>query len=256
MKDKIEKEIELVIRDFEKIPGISTRWKKPVTAYASAHDPLFLMLREVAVAEHLQPTDINPVGESVITYFLPFEDWIVKSNQIGPESSYEWARAYVETNKLIQTINDHLIAYLSELGFRTVKLPMELNMDHERLVSVWSNRHVSYIAGLGTFGINNMLITESGCCGRLGNVITSLELEPTSRPDGEYCLYKVDKSCGICVDNCIVDALGNKEFDRFGCNEVLKKNAERFIDLGSASCCGKCLVGLPCSATNPVSLKI
>jgi epoxyqueuosine reductase QueG len=256
MKDKIEKEIELIIRDFEKMPEISTRWKKPVIAYASAQDPLFLKLREVAVAEHLQPADINPEGRTVITYFLPFEDWIVKSNQIGQENSYEWARAYVETNKLIQIINDHLITYLGELGFKTMKLPIELNMDHERLVSVWSNRHVGFIAGLGTFGINNMLITESGCCGRLGNVVTNLELEPTPRPHGEYCLCKVDSSCGICVDNCIVDALGDKVFDRFGCNEVLKKNAERFKDLGNASCCGKCLVGLPCSTTNPVSIKI
>lgn len=252
MKSSIEKVIDDAVREFEKNEDISTRWKKPLVAYADAADPMFKILKEVAAPDHLEPTDINPEGRSVITYFLPFEDWIIASNTGGTECSSEWATAYVETNKLIAEINDRLIKYLGEAGWRTEKLPKELNMNYETLTSVWSNRHVSYIAGLGTFGINNMLITENGCCGRLGNVVTSMELESTKRPDSEYCLYKLDGSCEVCVDNCMVNALG-EEFDRFGCNEVLKVNAERFIDLGQAQCCGKCLTGLPCSTINPAT---
>lgn len=34
-------------------------------------------------------------------------------------------------------------------------------------MSEWSHRHAAYIAGLGIFGINNMLITNKGCVGRI-----------------------------------------------------------------------------------------
>lgn len=255
MKSSIEKVICDAVKEFEKHEDISTRWKKPLVAYADAADPLFKILKHVAATDHYEPFDINPAAKSVITYFLPFEDWVVESNTGGTDCSREWAMAYIETNKLITEINDGLIRFLTDLGWRTEKLPKELNINRDTLKSVWSNRHVSYIAGLGTFGINNMLITENGCCGRLGNVVTSLQIEPTKRPDHEYCLKKLDGSCGICVDNCMVGALDDG-FDRFGCNEVLKMNATRFGDLGEAQCCGKCLTGLPCSTGNPEALSV
>lgn len=254
MKPSIEKVIEDVVREFEKHEEITTRWKKPLVAYADAADPLFKMLKQVAAPDHYEPFDINPDAESVITYFLPFEDSVVISNTGGSDCSKEWAMAYIETNKLITEINDRLIWFLNTSGWRTEKLPKELNMNRDTLKSVWSNRHVSYIAGLGTFGINNMLITENGCCGRLGNVVTSLKLEPTERPDHEYCLKKLDGSCGVCSENCMVGALDDG-FDRFSCNEVLKVNAAGFEELGEAQCCGKCLTGLPCSTRNPAELS-
>lgn len=253
MKSSVEKVIDDAIREFEKHEDTSTRWKKPLVGYADAADPLFRVLKQVAAPDHYEPFDINPYAKSVITYFLPFEDWVVESNKGGTDCSKEWAMAYVETNKLIAEINDCLIRFLNDSGWKTEKLPMELNMNRDTLKSVWSNRHVSYIAGLGTFGINNMLITENGCCGRLGNVVTSFQFDPTQRPDYEYCLKKLDGSCGVCVENCMVDALDDG-FDRFRCYEVLKVNAIGFRELGEAQCCGKCLTGLPCSTRNPVGL--
>ena len=51
----------------------------------------------------------------------------------------------------------------------------------KNLISDWSHRHVAVIAGLGKFGLNNMLITDNGCCGRVGSFITDLKIEPTKR---------------------------------------------------------------------------
>jgi hypothetical protein len=34
-----------------------------------------------------------------------------------------------------------------------------------------------------------MLITEKGCNGRFGSLITSAKLKPSEKPDYEYCLY-------------------------------------------------------------------
>ena len=184
---------------------------------------------------------------------MPFEDKISGSNIHGSLSSKEWAQAYIETNHLISVINDNLIVFLKNKGYHAAKLPEEKNIDYEKLKSVWSNRHVAYIAGVGKFGLNNMLITESGCCGRLGNIVTSLKIEPTKRKEEENCLYKHNNTCSICVDRCVNEALFVDGFDRFKCFEMCKENDKIHGDIGIAEICGKCLVGLPCSLKNPVA---
>lgn len=254
MKKLILDEIKRIIIDFESREEIKTRWKTPIIGFAHAYDPIFEQLKEVAFEEHINPEDILESAQTVIAYFLPFEDSISQSNIDGRFSSKEWGQAYIETNLLICEINDNLIVFLQDKGYNAAKLPPEKNMDYEKLKSVWSNRHVAYIAGLGKFGLNNMLITEKGCCGRLGNLVTSLKLEATKRREQENCLYKHNKTCSICVDRCVNEALFVDKFNRFKCFEMCQENDKEYGSLGTAEICGKCLVGLPCSLNNPVKL--
>lgn len=255
-RDKIEKlllnEIKRTISEFEARNDVASRWKDPIVGFADAYDPIFEKLKEVAFEEHITPKDILEDAQTVIAYFLPFEDWIANSNIEGRMSSEEWAKAYIETNTLIAKINDDLIAFFKNIGHHAGKLAPEKNMDYEALKSVWSNRHVAYIAGLGKFGLNNMLITEKGCCGRLGNIVTSFKIEATVRSEEENCLYKHNKSCSICLDRCVNEALLLDKFDRFKCYEMCQENEEIYRHLGQAEICGKCLVGLPCSLVNPI----
>lgn len=44
----------------------------------------------------------------MIAFFLPFEKSVVTSNIRGKSASREWAKAYVETNALIQQMGQHL----------------------------------------------------------------------------------------------------------------------------------------------------
>lgn len=257
MSEQIAKKIEKVIDDFvnsymEK-PEIKTIWKKPIVAFASAQDPMFKKLKEVANSDHFMPEDILDSAKTVITYFLPFEESIPISNMNGRNSSQEWAIAYIETNKMIGKLNDFLIDTIKEMDNKAAKLDPKLNIDYEKLTSIWSNRHVAYIAGLGTFGLNNMLITKNGCCGRLGNIITDLEIKPTARPENEYCLYKYNGSCGYCADKCVNEALYRDRFDRFKCFEMCLENQKLHGDLNEeVQVCGKCLTVVPCSFNIPV----
>ena len=97
-----------------------------------------------------------------------------------------------------------------------------------------------------------MLITEKGCCGRLGSLITSLEIEATSRNKDEYCLYFLNESCKQCIDKCVFDALSSDAFDRKKCYSICLENGKLFSKLGLADVCGKCACGIPCSVKNPV----
>jgi len=130
--------------------------------------------------------------------------------------------------------------------------PATHHFDPVKLISDWSHRHIAYIAGLGRFGVNHMLITASGCCGRFGSFVTSLELELDPRPGKEACLYYHDGSCLECVGRCPRDALAADVFDRHACYGQCLENAARFKAMGTADVCGKCLAGVPCSIMDPV----
>ncbi len=68
-----------------------------------------------------------------------------------------------------------------------------------------------------------MLITKIGCCGRYSTIVTNLDVKPDSPLEDEFCLYKKNKSCGICVKHCPSGALTLDGYDRHKCYVVLRK---------------------------------
>ena len=236
-------------------------WEAPLTAVLSAEDQRLPVLKRIAYAGHLLPRELLSDAKSIIVYFIPFAAEIIKSNETGKTASEEWAMAYVRTNGLIGVINDEIEKSLNGKGFLTEKVKATHNFDKETLMSQWSHRHIAHLAGLGSFGINNMLITSKGCCGRFGSLLTNaapdvfnadIAVEQTSSPMAERCLNKIDGSCGVCKKKCRYEAYkeGGK-FDRYRCYEACLENAALYQSLGVADVCGKCLVGLPCSSTAP-----
>lgn len=252
MQQLIKNLITEFVARYQQEQEIQTKWGEPLVAFADAADPRFLDLKKIISPTHAFPQDILSDAKTVIAYFLPFEKSISLSNIKGEYSSREWAVAYIETNKLISELNVHLSTEFSKLGYKSSAIPATHNFDEVRLISDWSHRHVAYIAGLGKFGLNNMLITEKGSGGRVGSIVTNLEIEPTPCNQKEYCLYKVNGSCKICVKRCVGDALKVDSFDRKKCYDVLLENDKIHPDLGLTDACGKCVVNLPCTFTNPV----
>ena len=255
MKKMIDSSIKEFTTEYAQKEDVVSEWKEPLTAYADAADPLFKKLKEVISPTHQLPTELLSDAETVITFFLPFADNINKSNIEGSLSSRKWAKAYLETNQLVMEINKHIKKILNKHGYNSTVIAATHNFKEDELISDWSHRHAAYIAGLGTFGINNMLITTKGCAGRIGSIVTNLKLQPTERPKEEFCLYKYNSSCKACVKRCIVDALSENsaDFARFDCYDICLKNDDYHQDLGLTDVCGKCCVDLPCTAENPVN---
>jgi len=254
MHDKIRRTIAHGVERAGKRTG-KRFWRSPLVGVASARDPLFPRTREWVSPRHLLPGDLLPGAASVIVFFVPFSTEVVRSNIDGRPASPLWGEAYEETNRLIDTIGRGLADLLGRRNYGGANIAPTGNFREDELISTWSHRHAGYIAGLGTLGINNMLITEKGCCGRLGSLVTDCPLEPTNRPDIEFCLYRLDGSCGVCVDRCVNRSLTLRGYDRFSCYSECRKNAARLPTRQPADVCGKCLVGLPCSLTRPVRVN-
>jgi len=254
--------VELIVgyvRNYKASKKTETDWRDPVIGFADAQDPLFPKLKELIGPNHALPSDLVPNAKSVIVFFIPFSKEVVDSNILGEESSREWDISNIETNNLINDLCKYLYEKITAKGFKASLLPATYNYDEEKLISDWSHRSVAYISGIGKFGLHNMFITKSGCCGRLGSVITDIELTPTTRTDEEYCLYKYNGTCKKCIKKCVNNTfqLQNSKvfFDRKKCNEQIYDKIVPEYPIGLGDTCGKCMVGVPCSLAIPRKIE-
>jgi len=224
----------------------------PVLGVASANDPLWFRIREIHPWIH-HPRELLKDVESIIVFAVPLSLEAVESNSKGMEPSIQWLKEYFLTNKLINYLSQAVADTLGRVGFKSMGLKATHDYDRETLTSHWSHRHAGYVAGLGTFGINNLLITPKGAAVRLGTVLTSLKLNPDSRPEVEYCTAKRGGGCGECVLKCPVNALENWSTGKFKCRDWIEGNDRKYRDTVGGICdaCGKCSSGVPCSIKIP-----
>lgn len=250
----LRKNIELYLEDrillYCQENMIPPLWETPIIKYADAHDPRFSDLKEIVTPKHLLPQDILPNAKTVLSYFLPFQKMVALSNLEPGACSELWASAYNITNLMAAKLNDDLADFISLQGYEAA-VPQNIGMmgsdSPEHIRSRWSQRHVAFLAGHGTFGINNMLISDCGCVGRYYSIVTTLPFSADPSPVQERCLYKRNGSCGLCVKHCDAGALTAEGFNRTICMETCAKNEAQF----GADVCGKCMVGLPCSFAVP-----
>ncbi|MFL7808299.1 MAG: epoxyqueuosine reductase [Anaerolineae bacterium] len=246
--DPVELEIERLIRDAVAAAGTVTQYREPLVGFARADHPRFRTLRDEVSPIHLMPEDLVPGAQTIISFFLPFAPWVVEANARSRESvAREWARAYVETNSLIGRISTQLVDALAGRGIAAAAEPATHNFDEVTLHSPWSHKSVAVIAGLGSFGLHQMVITDAGCAGRFGSVVLDAELSVHEAEPRERCLAFYDGSCLECVVRCPASAVdAGRPLDKHRCHEHLHGVGRAYEDLGLVDVCGKCAIG-PCS---------
>lgn len=226
-------------------------WRNTNTGFALIHERPFNKLKTWVRQDHLMPEDLLPGAESVVSFFLPFSEEVTCSNNEGIPASRLWGEAYLETNHLIDEINNEISYLLEAGGFNCVQQEATHNFDKDSLTSRWSHRHIAYLCGLGTFGRNNLLITESGCSGRLGSLVTDAPLSSTTMPAREFCIEKRGKKCAVCLGRCARGALTAENYDRHSCYNQCLDNAQNLGTENLMDVCGKCLTKLPCTFLIP-----
>ncbi|MEM1545386.1 MAG: epoxyqueuosine reductase [Candidatus Methanomethylicia archaeon] len=239
------------IRAFSFNMGVNYRLPS-VLGVASANDPLWLRVKNIHPWIH-HPKELLKNVESIIVFAVPLSLEAVESNSTGKDPSPQWLREYFLTNKLIDYLVQKTANILRIEGFESIGLKATHDYDRDNLKSHWSHRHAGYIAGLGTFGIHNLLITSKGVAVRLGTVLTSLKLNPDSKPEIEYCITKRGGKCRECVLKCPVNALDSWDTGKFKCRDWLEDNDRKYRDIigGVCDACGKCSSGVPCSIKIP-----
>lgn len=253
-----------------RFPGSTAPYfEEPLVGFAAADDPLFAKYKEVIGPFHLAPAEL--AGEetppwqprTVICWTLPISEETRRSNRA--ESTYP-SRAWAQTRQYGEAFNAALrrqvVQFLRDAGYRALAPQLhpawrEYPDSPVGIASSWSERHAAYAAGLGTFSLNDALITPHGIAHRLGSVITDLELKPTLRPWTDHrsnCLWCREGSCGVCIDRCPVGALSTSGHDKSICRAYVYGGVPGGVGESyavTATGCGLCQTRVPCEGTIP-----
>ncbi|MTI96289.1 MAG: epoxyqueuosine reductase [Firmicutes bacterium] len=234
-------------------------YEAPLFGFGVAQDEHFVLLKkEDAVGDHFMlPQDWLPEARTVISFFLPYTDAVRNSNRSEMRwPSGEWLHGRIEGQKVLNKLTKFLQDELIAAGFASIAPPLDERIwskqkpddnDKYSFTSNWSERHVAFVCGLGTFGLSRGLITEKGMAGRFGSVITELALSPTERKYED--VYEYCTLCGGCIRQCPVGAISFDEGkDHTICCDFLDVVKERFAPRYG---CGKCQVGVPCETGIP-----
>ncbi len=234
-------------------------YDSPLLGVAAADDPLFDRFTEPGIVgpRSLKPGQWLSGARSVLSFYLPFTREVCDTNRKPGLPSEVWVSARIDGETFNQAVRAFLVDLLVQRGAEACAPAMDPRFRVEARISNWSERHVAHAAGLGTFGLHRALITAKGSTGRIGSVITTLELTPTPRPYtryDEYCLFLSHGKCGACIPRCPPSAISRSGKDHAICSsyidrEILSRFKPRYG-------CAKCNLSVPCEKGIPALPKV
>jgi epoxyqueuosine reductase QueG len=247
----------------------------PLVGFGKGDDPLFQEMKEHVGPFHMTPLEIfqksfpdekvTAAELTVISWVLPQTEATKKDNRTQDfYPSERWVRARMFGEKVNDRLRAHVVETLQQRGIKAVApvlSPFFKRVDSDKFVfaSTWSERHVAFVAGLGTFGLCDGLITPLGKAMRLGSVVAKVDIPPSPRPYKdyrEYCLFFSHGTCGKCISRCPVGALSEKGHDKRKCEAHLRPTirdyAREKFGIDQAYGCGLCQTGVPCESKIPL----
>ncbi len=152
---------------------------------------------------------------------------------------------YENVNTALDLTAYRLSLFLTEKGYPSIYVPRDgygsISILKDKPIAFFSHRHAAYLAGLGSFGISNMLLTKKyGPRVRFGSIFTSARLEPDKPMKENLCI-----ECMRCVRRCPTQSLSGQSYPegltkKEGCAAYNERLRERFI-----SPCGICIKVCP-----------
>jgi len=190
--------------------------------------------------EEFYPQSIFPETKSVIVIGLPISLPVLETSP-----SIYYRELYNTVNSLLDQYTYRLAGFLSEKGHASVFVPRDGYAGIKALLksplAFFSHRHAAFLAGLGSFGTNNMLLTPRyGPRVRFGSVFTAASLPADPLLTEELCTR-----CMRCVRMCPVGAVAEEDYpqgltDKKSCAQHSAELAGRGI-----SPCGICIKVCP-----------
>jgi ferredoxin len=255
-------------------------WEEPLVGFASGMNPLFFEYKTTIGSFHLTPREIISAALkergrsllfteieqiSVISWILPTAEDTRKSNRQEkqfPSKLWAYTRDFGEACN--SALKKHVVTFLEDLGHVSVAPTLSRTFQYFRdekvgWASAWSERHVAYACGLGTFSLNDGFITPKGMAMRIGSVVTLLKLTPSEkryRHHKENCLQFRNGKCGKCIQRCPADAITEKGHDKDKCKEYIDSEAmkKKRLEYGLQNpppSCGLCQTDVPCEFEIP-----
>jgi len=273
--------IESEIKDFVKTSPLNRMpddpkqliFNAPLIGFSTSSDPLFTAYKTIIAATHLTPHEalalaLNkkpeelPTKLSIISWILPIAAKTRQSNRDEKTiPSRLWANTRWYGEKFNDALRNHIVKVLQDKGYLAtapvIQPYFNTKSNEKGPYSNWSERHVAYAAGLGTFSLSDGFITEKGIAHRCGSVVTDMALAASYRSANtafSNCLFYADGSCKKCIARCPAGAITEAGHNKIKCNEYaygkLRYLREEY-KVGNPGC-GLCQTKVPCEFRNPV----
>jgi len=245
---------------------------EPLVQFADGDDPIFSEYKTIIAPTHLTPREAlaqaankspedMPVHLSVISWILPITENTRKSNRRETRvPSRLWANTRWYGEKFNDILRKHVVEIIVKMGYLATAPILQpyfkFSANEKGRYSNWSERHIAYAAGQGTFSLSDGFITECGIAHRCGSVVTNLELPASPRTATDpysNCLFYVNDSCQACITRCPAGAITEKGHDKIKCDKYLREDIWRLspgFDIESTGC-GLCQTKVPCEFQNP-----
>lgn len=211
----------------------------PLIGFAPADrwdSPLF----EPWVPEQFRPRAIYPGTETIIVIGIPVSLPVLETS---PSIFYH--ELYKTVNTMLDQSSLRISIMLNGLGFPSIALPRDgygsVSVLKENPVAFFSHRHAAFLAGLGNFGVNNMILTPGyGPRVRFTSIFTHAKIS-----GGEIMQMPLCIRCMRCVTICPVNALQEEDYpagitDKKTCTARSEELFKRYI-----SPCGFCIKVCP-----------
>jgi len=250
-------------------------WGAPLVGFCRGDDAAFTDLKTAVGPFHWTPLeafslafpdeDCGAEDLAVVSWVLPQTEATKRDQRAAVRLPAErWARSRVFGEQFHETLRRSLVAELAARGSRAcVPMLLEQYRGQRSLqfgaASTWSERHVAWAAGLGTFGLCDGLITPVGKAVRIGSAVARMRVPPVVRPYADrhaYCLHHTRGTCGRCVDRCPVAAISRSGHDKERCHSFVMDAAAGAIRARygfPGHGCGLCQTGVPCESGIPAA---
>jgi epoxyqueuosine reductase QueG len=254
---------------------------EPLVGFVDGDDPIFLEYKKAVADFHLTPreafeTHLRSQGDdgqkkpnhlSVISFVMPasLETRLsLRRETVVP--SLRWNHTRWHGQDFVNELSRYLVSLLAELEYQAVAPEVASFFQIKQLpqgpIANWSQRHMAYAAGLGTFSLSDGFITPRGIAMRCGSVVTVLALPPSPRVYKSHlanCLFYRDRSCRRCIERCPAGAITEQGHDKQKCADflfnkqkvILKELGREEGYIGRYLGCGLCQTKVPCEAGIP-----
>jgi epoxyqueuosine reductase QueG len=254
---------------------------EPLVGLADGDDPIFLEYKKAVADFHLTPREAfemhlcsqandsqkEPNHLSIISFVMPVSrETRLSLRRETAVPSLRWNHTRWHGQDFINELSRYLVSLLAELGHQAVAPEVATFFQIKQLpngsASNWSQRHMAYAAGLGTFSLSDGFITPRGIAMRCGSVVTDLTLPPSPRVYENHlanCLFYRDRSCRRCIERCPAGAITEQGHDKKKCADfllnkqkiILKELGREEGYIGRYLGCGLCQTKVPCEAGIP-----
>ena len=163
---------------------------------------------ETWIPKDFWPQSIYPEARTVIVIGLPVQLPILET---APSIYYH--ELYKTVNSLLDEKAYEISNYLTDKGYPSIYLPRDgygdIDVLLEKPLAFFSHKHAAFLAGLGSFGLNNVLLTiKYGPRVRFTSIFTTAEMKGDPISGQDLCTR-----CMQCALNCPVGAIESDSGD-------------------------------------------